>query len=71
VETWFTQLEHHVNLAATLAILTWIFRNHKVIVRGKDRLNTLWYRYCAQTKQPHTPIENGTRAFVPGHHEGD
>lgn len=71
MESWFAQFEHHFNAAASLVILGWIFKNHRVVVRGKDRLNTLWYRYCAQTKQLYTPLENGSAAYIPRHSDGD
>lgn len=75
METWLTQVEHHINLGATLVILAWIFKNHKVIVRGKDRMNTLWYRYCQITQTLYAPLENGKEAVMPPqlprHQHGD
>lgn len=65
METWLTQFEHHITLGAVLIVLGWIFKNHKIVVRGKDRLNTLWYRFCQQTQQPYSPLENGQAPVVP------
>jgi hypothetical protein len=48
-----------VQIGLTLAVLGVVLREHKVWVRLKDRVNTLWQRHCATTGDAFIPLENG------------
>ncbi len=50
---------HSLTLAGTVAILMLMLREHKIYIRIKDRLNTLWYHHCKEKGDPYTPIDNG------------
>lgn len=50
---------HGVSLAASLAVLGIILKQHKVWVRMKDRVNQLWYSHCKTTGDKYESLENG------------
>ncbi len=50
-----------VTLAGVLAVLAVVLRQHKVWIRMKDRVNTLWRRHCQTTGDDFVPLENGHR----------
>jgi hypothetical protein len=64
-ENWFTQVEHHISLAAILTICGVFLKNHKLVIKAKERLNDLWWDRCASRQEPYTPVENGAPAVVP------
>lgn len=50
---------HAATLVASSACLGILLREHKIYVRIKDRLNTLWYHYCKTREEPYVPLDNG------------
>jgi len=50
---------HGLSFTATLMVLGIIAREHKIWVRMRDRLNTLWWRHCQTTGDKYDPLENG------------
>lgn len=65
METWFTQLEKHVSFGVILVVGGIFLKNHRLFIRGKERLNDLWWDRCAKRQEPYTPVENGSPAIVP------
>ena len=47
-------------MSGVLTILGVVLKQHKVFVRMKDRLNTLWFHHCEEKKEPYIPLENGS-----------
>jgi hypothetical protein len=64
-ETWLTQIEHHVSFAFIVFVGGAFLRNHKLIIKAKQRLNDLWWDRCADRQEPYQPIENGSPAVIP------
>jgi hypothetical protein len=64
-ETWYTAIEHHVNLVAVLTILGFLAREHKVYGRMKERMNELWFNYCGERQKLYSPVENGATPVIP------
>jgi hypothetical protein len=58
-ESALTLTIHGVQLTATLTVLGLVFTQHKIWVRLKDRVNTLWGKHCEKTGDPYVPLENG------------
>lgn len=52
---------HSLTLTGVFAVLTILLREHKVWVRMKDRINTLWHRHCKETGDAFVPLDNGRR----------
>src|SRR5579859_2476866 len=59
METVATQIAHWATLAGVLALLGMALQQHKVWVRLKDRVNSMWYRHCRDTGEKYIPLENG------------
>lgn len=51
---------HGLTFGGTVLILGILLNQHKVWVRMKDRLNTLWKKHCQQTGDDYVPLENGS-----------
>lgn len=67
METWLTQVEHHVSFGVIMLVGGIFLKNHRLFIRAKERLNDLWWDRCAVKREPYTPVENGTPAVVPPH----
>jgi len=63
--SWIAQIEHHVSFAFIAAVCGLFLKNHKLIIKIKERLNSLWFNHCADTRLPYQPVENGTEPRVP------
>jgi hypothetical protein len=62
---WLAQIEQHVTLGGILLVCGILLRNHKIIIRAKDRLNDLWWDRCTQRRELYTPLENGQSPVMP------
>ena len=58
-ETTLTIAFHGVTAGGILAILAILLKQHKVWVRMKDRMNSMWRAYCKEHDQDYVPLENG------------
>ena len=65
IETWFTQLEHHISFGFIVVVSTAFLKNHRLIIRAKERLNVLWRDRCGITREGYTPVENGSPEVTP------
>ena len=63
--SWIAQVEHHVSFAFICAVCTVFLKNHRLIIKAKERLNSLWYDRCGLREDPYQPVENGTDPIVP------
>ena len=52
-------IERHLTFGASIAVLGFVFTQHKIWVRMKDRLNVLWSNHCKDTGDEYMPLENG------------
>lgn len=59
MESSLTLLEHHATFGLVIFIAGLVLREHKVYVRVKDRLNTLWHDRCRAKGDDYVPIDNG------------
>lgn len=59
MESTFTLIEHHATFGIVAFIALALLRQHKVYIRMKDRLNTLWRDRCRLKDDDYTPLENG------------
>jgi hypothetical protein len=50
---------HGLTLAGILGIFAILFKQHKIWVRMKDRIDALWQDFCEAHDIPYKPIENG------------
>jgi hypothetical protein len=50
---------HGLTLGGIVMILGMLLKQHKVWVRLKDRVNTLWRKHCKETGDDFVPLENG------------
>ena len=50
---------HGVQITVSLLILGILLKQHKVWIRIKDRVNTLWAKHCQETGDNFVPLENG------------
>lgn len=48
-----------LGLLAQFGVFGILLQQHKVFVRMKDRLNTLWFRHCQDTGDRFEPLDNG------------
>ena len=62
---WLTEIEKHVSFGFILAVCGVFLKNHKLVIKVKERLNDLWWDRCADLQEPYIPIENGTSPVVP------
>ena len=44
---------------ATLLLLAPVLKQHKVWIRVKDRINTLWHKHCEETGDQYVSLDNG------------
>lgn len=51
---------HLGTLLSTMAILGLLLNQHKVWIRLKDRVNTMWRHHCAKTGDPYESLDNGS-----------
>lgn len=58
-ETIASQIAHWLTLGMVATILGFTLKQHKVWVRLKDRVNTLWSDRCTQTGDRYFPLEDG------------
>jgi hypothetical protein len=49
LETPLTLTLHVAQIGSTLMVLGVVLNQHKVWIRVKDRLNTLWAKHCKET----------------------
>ena len=47
-------------LASVLAGISLVLRQHKIWVRMKERLNTLWFYHCKASGDPYAPLDNSS-----------
>lgn len=59
MESGITLTLHGVQLGISVAVLGILLNQHKVWIRVKDRVNTLWQDYCDHKKVPFIPLDNG------------
>jgi hypothetical protein len=59
MESGLTLAFHGVQLTVSIAVLGIVLNQHKVWVRMKDRINSLWYKHCKETGDRYTPLDNG------------
>lgn len=59
MESTFANVTHGLTLVGIFGIGGMLLREHKVFVRMKDRLNTLWYHHCVEKKEPYVSLDNG------------
>ena len=59
METLATQIAHWWTAGMVTALVGFALREHKVWVRMKDRVNSLWYHRCKETGEKFIPLENG------------
>lgn len=59
LESPITLTIHGVQLVATCTVLGVVLKQHKVWIRLKDRMNTLWRKHCEKTGDPYVPLDNG------------
>lgn len=53
------EIAHYVSAGGVITIIGIMLREHKVFVRMKDRLNTLWHDRCKVKGDDYVPLENG------------
>jgi len=58
-ESGFTLTIHSLQLAVSVSILGLVLTQHKIWIRLKDRMNTLWSDRCKKTGDRYVPLENG------------
>jgi len=58
-ETAITLTLHGVTTGGVLLLLGIALKQHKVWVRMKDRMNSLWRSYCKEHDEHYVPLENG------------
>lgn len=61
MESFATQIAHWLTLTGVCTIIGMLVHQHKVWVRMKDRINTLWYHHCVTKSEPYVPLDNGRR----------
>jgi hypothetical protein len=52
---------HGLTLSGIVVILGVLLKQHKVWVRLKDRVNSLWRKHCLDSGEYFEPLENGHR----------
>lgn len=50
---------HVATLVGIFGVLGILLNQHKVWIRMKDRLNTLWKEHCKQTGEDFVRLDNG------------
>ncbi len=58
-ESGLTLTFHGVQLAVSISVLGLVLTQHKIWIRLKDRVNTLWGKHCDETGDKYVPLENG------------
>lgn len=59
MESPITLTIHSLTLGGIVFIAGLLMREHKVYVRVKDRLNTLWHDRCRIKGDDYVPLDNG------------
>jgi hypothetical protein len=59
METVASQIAHWMTFGMVTAILGFTLKQHKVWIRMKDRMNTLWHEHTKKTGEKYIPLENG------------
>lgn len=63
--TWLTEIEKHVSFGFIVTVCIFFLKKHKLVILGVQRLNLLWRDRCGLTREPYTPVENGSPEIVP------
>ena len=59
VESPITLTIHGITLAGIVCIIGILLKQHKVWIRLKDRMNSLWRKHCKEIGEEYVPLENG------------
>ena len=59
MESVATQVAHWLTFGMVTTLVGFALKEHKVWVRLKDRMNTLWAQHCEKTGDKYIPLENG------------
>lgn len=59
MESIATQVAHWLTTVGVFSILGVVLKQHKIWVRLKDRVNTLWSDRCEKKNELYVPLENG------------
>lgn len=69
METWFTQIEHHVTFAGVMGMILgigkWWLKERDVYKRVKSYTNELWFNYCGERQKLYVGVENGAQPIIP------
>jgi hypothetical protein len=59
METPITLTLHGLTFGCVFAILGILLHQHKIWIRVKDRLDSLWAKRCEETGERFVPLDNG------------
>jgi len=50
---------HGIQIGLLVFLISLVLSQHKIWVRMKDRLNSLWYEHCKSKNEKFVSLENG------------
>jgi uncharacterized membrane protein len=61
MESMATQIAHWVTMGGVLTLVGFALKQHKVFIRIKDRVNSMWWDHCTKHAIKYEPLENGSK----------